>query len=435
MKTLRPVNCVLAVAVGLAAGLSADANGEDWTAFRGTDGSATGRGNPPVRWSATENMKWSCPLPGPGASSPIVLGDRIYLTCYSGYGVPGSDGGAISELKRHLVAVDRASGKIVWQTATAADSPEDSYSQMLREHGYASHTPVTDGQRIYVFYGKTGVLAFDLDGRELWRRNVGKESSPMRWGSAASPVLVGDLVVVNAADESLSLRGLNHETGEEVWKAEGTNLESTYGAPAVAKISDDRTDLVVSGRQEAWGINPQTGKLRWYGEFGRSGAASPTPIIQGGKAYLFGGRGSSTIALSLEGKGDITGNVLWKAQPGSYTATPVLADGRLYWLNDQRVATCIDAETGKTVFQGRTSLERNVGKLYSSPVSAAGRIYQVTSRGGTIVFAAKPMFEELAVNRIETDDSDFLGTPALSGDEMFLRSNLALYCIAAPAAK
>jgi outer membrane protein assembly factor BamB len=258
----------------------------------------------------------------------------------------------------------------------------------------------------------------------------------MRWGSAASPVLVGDLVIINAGDESLSLRGLNKKTGEEVWKAEGTNLEASYGAPAIAKISDDRTDIVVSGRNEAWGINPATGKLRWYGEFARGGAASPTPIIHGKTAYLFGGRGSSTVALKLEGKGDITAsNVLWKAQPGSYTATPVLADGRIYWLNDQRVATCIDAQTGDIVFQGRTSLERNAGKIYSSPVAAAGRIYQFTSRGGAIVFEAKPEFKELAVNRIDGDDSDFNGTPALSGDEMFVRSNKALYCIAKSAAK
>ncbi len=416
--------------------LTAYVNGEDWTAFRGSDGTANGKGNPPAKWAATENIKWTCPLPGPGASSPIVLGDRVYLTCYSGYGLPDGPQGAVSELKRHLVCVDKSSGKVVWDTPTAADSPEDAYGQMLREHGYASHTPVTDGERLYVFYGKTGVLAFDLNGQELWRHNVGKESSPMRWGSAASPILVGDLVVVNASDESLSLRGLNKKTGEEVWKAEGTNLESTYGAPAIAKISDDRTDIVVSGRQEAWGINPATGKLRWYGEFGRSGAASPTPIINGKTAYLFGGRGSSTVALKLDGKGDVTeSSIVWKAQPGSYTATPVLIDGRLYWLNDQRIAICIDAETGKTVFQGRTSLDRNSGKQYSSPVAAGGRVYQATSRGGTIVFAARPEFEELAVNRIETDDTDFNGTPALSGDEMFLRSNKALYCIAAPASK
>jgi outer membrane protein assembly factor BamB len=417
----------------------AAANGEDWTAFRGSDGSARGQGNPPVKWSATENLKWTCELPGPGASSPIVLGDRIYVTCYSGYGVPDKPEGAISELKRHLVCVDKATGKLIWDTPTAADSPEDTWTQMMREHGYASQTPTTDGERIYVFYGKTGVLAFDLNGKEVWRHNVGKESSPMRWGSAASPVLLGDLVIVNASDESLSLRGLNKKTGEEVWKAEGTNLESTYGAPAIAKISDDRTDIVVSGRSEAWGVNPATGKLRWYGEFGRSGAASPTPIINGKTAYLFGGRGSSTIALKLDGKGDVTeSNVLWKAQPGSYTATPVYVDGRLYWLNDQRVAVCIDAETGKVLFQSRTSLAglgRSEGKTYSSPVAAAGRIYQFTSRGGAIVFEAKPEFNELAVNRIDSDNSDFNGTPALSGDEMFVRSNKALYCIATPAAK
>lgn len=411
-------------------------NAEDWTAFRGTDGSGKSRGTPPVKWSATENLRWYCALPGPGASSPIVLNDRVYVTCYSGYGVPNGPRGSISELERHLVAIDRKNGSLVWDKAVPAESPEDEYTGFITEHGYASSTPATDGERIFVFFGKTGVLAFDLKGEQLWKTNVGKESSAMRWGSAASPVLTDKFVLVNAGDESLSIRALDKATGKEAWKAEGANLEASYGSPIVAEVGEGRKDIVISGRDEAWGLNPDSGKLRWYAEYRRQGAASPTAVIADGVGYLFGGRGSPSVALKLGGKGDVTqSNRIWTTQANSYVPTPVFVDGKLFWVTDRGVVYCVDGATGKTLMEHRLGIDLMGRPVYASPVFAAGKIYQVTDRGGVVVFAAKPEFEMVAHNVIEGDDTDFNGTPAIVDDELFLRSNKALYCIGEPRAK
>ena len=163
----------------------ATADAADWTRFRGPNGSGVSEdGKTPLTWSDEKNLKWKTPLPGPGTSSPIVVGERVYVTCYSGYGVEGATGSE-RDLKRHLVCVDRATGKIIWSKSVAA-LPEDPYRGFLADHGYASNTPASDGEQIFAFFGKTGVVAFDLEGNQLWQVNLGKESGPRRWGPLGS---------------------------------------------------------------------------------------------------------------------------------------------------------------------------------------------------------------------------------------------------------
>ncbi len=186
-----------------------------WPRFRGPTGMGTSdvKGLP-LEWNATENIAWKTPLPGPGASSPIVFGDHIYLTCYTGYFIPGESGGSLEELKRHLIAVRRSDGEIVWDRPIAAKLPEE---ERIRDHGYAANTPAADAERVYVFFGKTGVFAFDHDGKQLWQADVGSEAHG--WGTSASPVLYNDLVFINASVESESLVALDRRTGEEKWRA------------------------------------------------------------------------------------------------------------------------------------------------------------------------------------------------------------------------
>ena len=162
----------------LAVAYCAAASASDWPRFHGVNGNgiSADKQSPPVKWSDTENMQWKVALPGPGASSPIVVGKKVYVTCWSGYATDPNNEGDEQDLRRHLICLDRDTGKVIWERTVEPVLPEDSYSSTLPEHGYATHTPVSDGERIDVFFGKTGVLAFSLDGKKLWQTSVGTGS-------------------------------------------------------------------------------------------------------------------------------------------------------------------------------------------------------------------------------------------------------------------
>ena len=214
-------------------------NAADWTQFRGPNGAGiSAELNVPLTWSDTENLRWKVELPGPGSSSPIVIGDRIFVTCYSGYGVPKASGGDIKSLQRHLVCVSRSDGMIQWTKAVPGELPEDGYQGYISEHGYASSTPVTDGERVYCFFGKCGVVAFDLDGKQLWQIGVGKESGNRRWGSDASLILYKDSVIVNASEESQSVSTAATEVIESLKAQSNDPPPKRKFSPPAAKIGD-----------------------------------------------------------------------------------------------------------------------------------------------------------------------------------------------------
>ncbi|MGB0583239.1 MAG: PQQ-binding-like beta-propeller repeat protein, partial [Limisphaerales bacterium] len=180
----------------------------DWLQFRGPNASGIAENaNPPVEWSGSKNLRWKTELPGPGSSSPIVVGDRILVTCWSGYG--DNSGGSIDDLKRHLLAVDRRNGKVVWLKTVPSKVREDEFRRYLDEHGYASHTPTSDGKTVYAFFGKSGVHAYSLDGRKVWEKQIGTLSNNRRWGSAASLMLYDGKLIVNAADEARAIIALD----------------------------------------------------------------------------------------------------------------------------------------------------------------------------------------------------------------------------------
>lgn len=412
--------------------------GADWPQFRGPVGlGVSSDAGVPVEWSESRNLKWKTPLPGPGSSSPIVCGRRVYVTCYSGYGLSRSDPGDVKLLTRHLLCIDRENGKIVWKRTIKAEMPEDPYAGMgVPEHGYASNTPAADGERIFVFFGKTGVLAFDLDGKQLWRTSVGKGSSNRRWGSSASLTLHKNMVIVNASEESRSIRALDKTTGKEVWKAEGGSLELSYGTPLLVPLPGGGKELVIGVPYEVWGLNPDTGKLNWYAETDLDGNVAPSPVASGGIVYIFGGyRNTGSVAIRCGGTGDVTeASTLWASLDGSYVPSPVIREGKLYWVSDRAIAFCVDAQTGETIYRKRLSRSgggRGGRPFYASVALAEDKLICVSRRSGAYVLAAKPEFEQLAHNEFESDDSDFNASPAISDGQLFLRSNRCLYCIAA----
>lgn len=424
---MRTVACFIVLLSLACATPSATAG--DWPQFRGPDGSSVStQAGLPVAWSDSENVAWKTPLPGSGSSSPVVSGDRVFVTCYSGYGVDRSSVGEQEDLKRHLVCVNLADGKILWDKVVPAVLPEDPYSGQLRQHGYASSTPATDGDRVFVFFGKTGVLAFDRDGKPLWQTSVGTGSAIMGWGSAASIVLYKNLVIVNANAESQAIVALDKQTGREVWRTEAKGYTGSWSTPTLVDMPGGKQELVLFVPEEVWGLDPEDGGLYWYAT-GVRGTPTSTPVAREGVVYIAAGgpRGAGATAIRAGGSGDVTDtHVLWKQSMGPYVPSPVVFEDYIYWVDDRGIAYCIKAADGQQVYRERLP---DGGEAYASVVAADGKLYAVTRRNGTFVLAAGPEFKVLAHNRLESDSTDFNATPAVADGVLLLRSNQALYCI------
>jgi outer membrane protein assembly factor BamB len=393
----------------------------DWPGFRGPTGQGVASAKLPVTWSMEENVAWKTPLPGPGASSPVVFGDRIYLTCYTGYFVADQPGGSLEDLKRHLIALKRADGKVVWDKALAAKLPEE---KQIRDHGFAASTPAVDNERAYVFFGKSGVVAFDHAGEQLWHADVGSKTHG--WGSASSPVLYKDLVFINASVESESLVALDLKTGEEKWRAKGIN--ESWNTPVLVAGSAGRQELVLASQGKVRSFDPDTGKPIWTCDTDIGWYMVPSVVTEKGVVYCLGGRsGVAALAIKLGGTGDVTeSHRLWTSVKGSNVTSPVVHNGYLYWAHEQRgVAYCAKADTGDVVYEQR--LER-AGQVYASSLLADGKVYHLTRDGKTFVLAAKPAFEELAANSLN-DGSLFNASPAVDGNRLLIRSDKFLYCV------
>lgn len=440
----------------------------DWSRFRGPNGSGIAPDPQPVptEWSAQKNLKWKAPLPGPGTSSPIVSGDRIFLTCWTGYATEAENfSGDPANLKRHLLCLDRKTGKILWDRAVPAKLPEDRYGGMFTQHGYASHTPVTDGKTVYAFFGKSGVYAFDFEGKQLWQADVGSDLDRRNWGSASSPILVNGLLIVTAAPESHAMYAFDAKTGQQKWKSGADGFESTWGTPVVA-TAGQQSDIVLSVPGEIWGLNPENGQLRWYAEGLRSDSVCNSPVTADGIVYAMADRGAGSLAVRAGGKNDVSKtNVAWTGGNGSRIPTPILWEGRLYWTSGS-VANCRDAKTGQEIYSERlpgatdAAAENNrgggdrgsingggrgpggpggggrrgggggmMGQDYASPVAAGGYLYQMTRRGETLVIKMGPQFQLVSRNKLTDDGGDFSATPAISNGQLLIRSSRFLYCV------
>lgn len=398
------------------------ATGTEWSQFRGRDGQGISESKDlPSTWSTNQNIAWKVPLPGPGGSSPIVFGDSIYVTCYSGHAVPGTPGTDPSTLQRHLLALNRSDGKTTWQKDVPAVLPEQA---KVRDHGYASSTPLADVDRVYVFFGKSGLLAFTHEGKQLWHGDVGAKVHG--WGSAASPMLYKDLLIINAAVESDSLVALNKKTGKEVWRAGG--IKESWNTPILVPVADGKTELVLAIMGKVLGLDPDTGEQLWSCATGIGWYMVPSLVNEKDMVYCIGGRSGGSLAVRAGGRGDVTSSHrTWTLNKGSNVPSPLLHEKHLYWLHENLgIFYCADAPTGKLVFEERLD---NAGPFYGSPILADGKIYAVTRNGRGFVLAAKPQFEKLARNELG-DRSSFDASPCVDRNRLLVRSDRFLYCIA-----
>ncbi len=421
----------------------------DWMRFRGPNGSGISSASaPPMKWSDSENVKWRIDLPGPGSSSPIIVDNQLFITCWTGYGVTKEDDpGDQAKLERVLVSVDRHLGKILWSKSIAAELPEDEYAGMLTQHGYASHTPVSDGKYIYAYFGKSGIVTYDLEGNEIWRKNCGDGFGAKDWGSAASPILYGDLLLVAAFAEDNALVALNKADGKEVWRYELEGLDGVWGTPVIATSAEGRTDLVIAAPFKMIGLDPMTGIERWTSIGLDNDTISTSPLVVDDVVYVLAGRGGS-IAVRVGGKGDVTDtHVLWRGSHRGGIPTPIAYEDKIYWIGRSGLS-CILAATGEVVYQsrftssaaGQREAQRSDNRQgrqarfnnmpYASPIVVGDKFYCLNRSGEAYVVRLGNEFEQLENNTLN-DGGDFSGTPAIIDNELYIRSSKSLYCISA----
>ena len=420
----------------------------DWTRFRGPNGSGVSSDNVPTTWSESKNVKWKTDLPGPGLSSPIVIGNRIVVTCWTGYAA-GNEEGSLDDLKRNVICIDRGNGKIVWNRPVDSTGRESTYTGMFAQNGYASHSPVTDGERVYVFFGKSGVRAFDLSsGKQLWQKDVGQGSQSKNWGSASSPIVHGKKVIVPAFIEGNALVAFDGVSGKVAWKQEVPGYEDNWSTPILVE-AEGRTDLVLSVPGEVWGLNPDSGKLRWYCEVpGSQDSRASVTAFSDVVIASAGGRGANlSIAVRAGGKGDVgESHVLWETRYSTGISTPVVHNDRVYCVKDS-VLSVFDLKSGDRVSQARMSGSSEAansgggrgfgagrgygrGSDYSSPIVSGNHLYYAKASGEIFVYELGDKPKQIAVNRF-SDGGQYNATPAVSDGQLFIRSTKSLYCVTA----
>jgi outer membrane protein assembly factor BamB len=426
---------------------------DDWPGFRGASNGVAPEQNLPGQLTK-DNILWKVKLPWVGTASPIVANDKLFVTGYTGYGTTiskgfgGGFGGfgkggfgkggfgkegfgkggppdpAQKKLKLLVACLDRAAGKILWEKEIEPKLPEVSFSGMIREHGYASSTPVTDGERVIAFFGKSGVYAFDMKGAQLWRADVGSGTHMM--GTAASPVLHKDLVIINAAVEGQALVALDKKTGKEAWRVKG--LSACWASPILVE-AEGGTELVLSLPGKIAGYNPSTGKELWHcqgiGNPGGYGGTSPTPVAKDGVVFVMGGGGPTpavTIAVKAGGKGDVAkSHVVWRARAGASYCSPVILGDNLCWIDG--TIQCLNVADGKSVHKDRLYDARGE---YVSAVAAGDKVYALTRLSGLFVLDGAGKFEKMAHLEFDGDESVFNASPAVSDGRLYLRSNAFL---------
>jgi outer membrane protein assembly factor BamB len=424
------------------------ASPDAWPRWRGPFDTGVARGDAPLSWSDTKNIAWRTPIPGRGMSSPVIWGDRLFVTTAVPTGAasqqqaaaaePGRDGrkgggrgagGGAASGQEHeflIMAIDRATGKMVWKQTALKATPHEGYH--ARYGSFASNSPVTDGKRLYAFFGSRGLYAYTLDGKLVWKKEFPQMRMRLQFGEGSPTVLAGGRLLLKFDQESDSfLVALNAADGKELWRVDRD--EPSSWSPPLVIVHAGVEQAIVSATNRVRSYDVSNGKLLW--EAGGLGSnVIPAPVVHNGTVVVMSGhRDPNMLAIKLGGKGDLTGteSVLWTNQRGnSYTASPVLHEGKLYFVTDNGMLSCIDFATGKPHY-----LQQRLGdKPYnfkSSPVAANGKLYLATEQGDVLVVKLGPEYELLAVNPM--GDQMFVATPAIADGEIYLRGPNELYCI------
>ncbi len=397
-------------------------------------------GNPPVSWSESENIRWKVALPGHGASTPIVWGDRVFVlaaapasgSTAAEVALPGSGQPRVAAPSDpyafKVLCLDRNTGKTRWEQTAVTAVPHEGRHVTA---SFAPYSPVTDGERLWVSFGSRGLYCYDIDGALQWKSELPEMSMRYSFGEGSSPALAGDVVAVVADHEGQSaIIALDKVTGREVWRKE-RDEPSAWATPLVHE-ANGVLEIITSATERVRSYDARTGEVIWSCG-GLLVNAIPTPVIGDGVVYCMNGhhRGAVLLAIALGKKGDLTDTdaVRWKLERGvPYVASPLLYEGRLYLLDYTRGRLgCYKAKDGTPLYT-RKSLG-DVRTVYASPVGAAGHIYIAGRKGSVAVLRSGETFEVLATNLL---DDEFDASPAIVEDTLFLRGSHHLYCIGKP---
>jgi len=426
---------------------TAAVHAENWPNWRGpaSTGVSTEKGLP-VRWSDTENIAWKATFRGLGISSPIVWGDRVFVTSQIGGGesrsgprlFQGGDaaaageralGGGASNVAAGgqsatflVTAFDRASGKQLWEHPLQSEGP---LPPVHEKHNLASPSPVTDGQRVYAWFGTGQLAAIDMNGKQVWKRDLAAEHGrfDIQWGHGSSPVVYKDMLILLSYQASNGcLLALDSATGAVRWKVNAPKGVTSYSTPFVIETPAG-AEIVVNSSEGLAGHSISTGERLWFisetNRFPIPSAVQHDGIIYTSRGY----RSGPFMAIRPGGKGDVAkSHVLWKVDTGApYISSIVHYDGLIYMMGDVGVATITDAKTGERVWQ-----ERLGGVYTASPVAADGKVYFLSEDGETIVLSAGRTPQVLARNKLTARQ---LASPAISGGRLFIRSDDTLFAI------
>ena len=445
MKTLLSIPFRAALTLALASPLIA-AEGSNWPQFRGPGARGIGTGDAlPDSWSATENVAWKTDIPGRGWGSPIVWGDKVFLSSVINSGESeqpkkglyfgGNRPDAPTTIHRWVAyCFDLNSGTILWEKALHEAPPE---SSIHLKNSYASETPVTDGERVYFYFGNLGIFAFDLEGELQWSKSLPARKTRHGWGTAASPVLrEGRLYLVNDNDEASWLMALDAKSGEEIWKID-REPESNWSTPYVWE-NELRTELIVPATYRVISYDLD-GKELWSFE-GMSSITIGTPYAADGLLYVssgyVGSRHKPIYAIRPGASGDISIDETlrsndyivwcdWRAAP--YNPTTLVYDGLLYSLLDRGLLSVMDPKTGAFHFE-RERLQDTKSGFTASPWAYDGKVFCLNEDGETYVFKAGKSYELIGVNRLAEDDMG-MATPAMTNNKLLIRTSARLYCI------
>jgi outer membrane protein assembly factor BamB len=442
VKLTRRISLALIAALALGIATTGSSAAGNWPQWRGPDGSGIStEKNLPAEWNANKNIKWKTPIDGRGHSSPIVWENRIFLTtAIEGDVVPGAKApkhmlgdkefvhpDSIGANKKHtfkVIALDRDSGKVLWQAVAFEGTP---YDDRHRKSSYAASTPATDGKMVYAFFGSEGLYAYDFKGKLAWKADLGKIGT-VGMGTGTSPILFENLVIVQADEENATasyIVAFDKKTGKEVWKTP-RKVQVSWSTPLLIKTAR-RAELITSGTESIISYDPATGKELWTHK-GVESNAIPSPVANSEMVYLVAGYPAKiAVAIRLGGSGDLTGtpNVPWKYAKGTaYVPSPILYGDYLYLTTDRGILTCIDAKTGEVKYEGgRIPIPAT---FTASPVAFDGKILLTSEDGDTFIVKAGPKHEVIGTNSV---GEPVYASPAIADGRIYIRGEKNIYAI------